>query len=113
MSDNFLVKCMITIVDRGKGESITKYLRDKRVMCSFILPGHGTASVQWQNLLGLGEIKKDVIITLLDKDRIAEIFQGLESFGIRGSGKGIAFVVGINSIGGKRLLNYYLGRAEE
>lgn len=114
MSDNSLIKCMLTIADRGKGDAIVKYLRDQNVMCSFILPGHGTASGQWINLLGMGDIKKDVIITVLDKSRVAEIFEGLgERFDMRDPGHGIAFTVDINSIGGRRLLNYCMGNVEE
>jgi hypothetical protein len=105
---------MIVIVDRGKGDAIVRYLREQNVMCNFILPGHGTASQQWLNLLGMGEIKKDVVISVLDKNRIGGIFEGLgEHFGIRGAGHGVAFTVAINSIGGKRLLNYCLGNVEE
>ena len=114
MSDNSVIKCMIIIADRGKGDAIVKYLREQNVMCSFILPGHGTASGQWINLLGMGDIKKDVIINVLDKTRVSEIFEGLGNrFDMRGAGHGIAFTVGINSIGGKRLLNYCLGNVEE
>jgi len=114
MSDNCLIKCMLVIVDRGKGDPIVKYLRDQNVMCSFILPGHGTASGQWVNLLGIGDIKKDVVISVLDKTRVGVIFEGLgERFGIRSAGHGVAFTVAINSIGGKRLLNYCLGNVEE
>lgn len=113
MSDS-LVKCMIIIVDRGKSEAIIKSLRGKNVLCSFVMPGHGTATAQWQDLIGLGDIKKDVIITILDKNLIEEVFEGLrKGLGIRGLGKGIAFTIAINSIGGRRLLNYCLGRVEE
>lgn len=114
MSDNCLLKCMIVIVDRGKGESITSFLRGKNVMFSFILPGHGTASVQWQNLLGLGDTKKDVIISLLDKSLVQEVFEGLSDiFDMRDSGRGIAVTADVNSIGGRRFLNYCLGKVEE
>lgn len=113
MNDNSPIICMITIVDRGKGDNIIEYLREKNAMCSFLLPGHGTASAQWLNLLGAGDIKKDVIVTVLGKDKVSEVFEGLgENFGIKKSGHGIAFTLNINSIGGKRLLNYCLGKVE-
>lgn len=114
MSDNCLVKCMIIIVDRGKSENIIKFLRDKNIMCNFVMQGHGTAAAQWQNLLGIGDIKKDVIVSVLDKDRVTEILDGLGSgFGMRGPGHGVAFTISVNSIGGKRLLNYCLGKVED
>lgn len=114
MSDNCLVKCMIVIVDRGKSDAIVRFLRGKNIMCSFVMPGYGTASAQWQNLLGIGDTKKDVIITLLDKSLTTSTLQQLnDNFGIHNSGYGVAFTVGVTSIGGRRLLNYCMGKVEE
>lgn len=114
MNDGCPIKCMITIVNRGKGDDIVEYLKKNNVLTSFIMPGHGTAAANWQNLLGLGDTKKDIVITLLDKTHVNEIMEGLgDSFGIRGAGHGVAFTIDVGSIGGRRLLNYCLGKVEE
>jgi len=109
-----LVKCMIAIVDRGKSNAIVKFLREKNIMCNFVMQAHGTASTQWQNLLGIGDTKKDVIVSVMDKTKTKEILEGLgDEFGMRKAGHGIAFFIGVNSIGGRRLLQYCLGKVED
>ena len=108
------VKCMIIIVNRGMSEKIIEQLRAKNIMASFVLPAHGTATAKWQNLLGLGDTKKDVIITIINKDLVGDVFGALhDEMGIGEPGQGVAFTVNINSIGGKRLLNYCMGKVEE
>jgi hypothetical protein len=113
MGGKSVIKMLVVIVERGKGDDVTDYLRDKNILFNFTLLGHGTASSQWVGIFGGGESKKEVFFAIVPSERITEVLEGLgEEFNLREPGHGVAFTVDINSIGGKRLLNYVLGNAE-
>lgn len=114
MSGNCLLKIMIIVVDRGKGEQAVNFLRARNILFNVIMLGHGTAATQWADFTGLGDSKKEVVVTAVDAEKTDEVFSELnKEFGFDKSGRGIAFTVGLNSVSGKNLLNYCLGILEE
>ena len=60
-----IIKLLVAIVDRGKGERIVSICREQRTLMQTICLGHGTASSEVLDLLGLGRTEKAVVLTLV------------------------------------------------
>lgn len=109
-------KLLITIVDRGKGQTATKLFDRKVPVMDYIIPGHGTAKKEILNLLGLGETHKDVVISLMPAALAETAIKRLQVvLQFDRPGSGIAFTHPIGSIGGQRaisLLNSCNGAGE-
>ena len=90
--------CLFAVVDRGKGEAVSAELRRRRILTQLVLLGHGTASAEVMDLLGLDEPEKDVVLALLPGDAgevLAALTDRLELYR---PGRGIAFTIGLCSI---------------
>lgn len=62
--------------------------------------GHGTASSEVLDLLGLGRTEKAVVLTLVPDGEVPELLKVLaDRMQILGPGNGIAFTVPLSSIG--------------
>ena len=48
------VRCMVTIVDRGKGDRVVDLCRARHVAVQLVMLGHGTASAEVMDYLGEG-----------------------------------------------------------
>ncbi len=95
------IKLLITIVDQGQGEAVQRLLRQVGNHYHIVLSGMGTAKSDILELFGLRETRKDVLISAIRKDKIAEALDLLrEQMHIDQPGHGIAFTVPINSVGG-------------
>lgn len=92
------IRCLFAVVDRGKGEAVSAELRRRRILTQLVLLGHGTASAEVMDLLGLDEPEKDVVLALLPGDAgevLAALTDRLELYR---PGRGIAFTIGLCSI---------------
>ena len=58
------VRCLFAIVDRGQGETVAAELRRRHILVQLVLLGHGTASAEVMDLLGLDEPEKDLVMAL-------------------------------------------------
>jgi len=101
------IRLVITIVDRGKGDHVVDFLRERKVFFNTVLMGRGTAVSPLADLLGTGDSKKDIVITVVAKSKVAETLKDIaEHFNIYKSGHGVAFSIDITSISSRRALNY-------
>ena len=96
------VKALITIVDRGRGRSVSAFFAKRFPQLNFLTMGFGTASSEVKALLGLDSSEKDVIFSLIPASVLPSFMQELggKKF-IRSAGTGIAFslrLTGINSL---------------
>ena len=90
--------CLFAVVDRGKGEAVSAELRRRRILTQLVLLGHGTASAEVMDLLGLDEPEKDVVLALLPGDA-GEVLAALtDQLELYRPGRGIAFTIGLCSI---------------
>ena len=92
------VHCLVAIVDRGKSEAVAEELRRRHILTQLVLLGHGTASAEVMDLLGLDEPEKDVVLALLPGDAgevLAALTDRLELYR---PGRGIAFTIDLCSI---------------
>ena len=107
------LKLMVAIVDRGQGERITESCAAVGATNSMICLGHGTANSHILEILGLGETDKDIVMTVLRGDRAHNVMRQLdEELQLRLPGRGIAFTIPINSVGGPRTLELLSGNME-
>lgn len=93
------IKLIFCIVDRGKGELITRLCAEEKIAFNLLLRGRGTADSQMLNLLGLGETEKDIVILSTADSKQSHIMRRLdEILHLSEPGKGIAFSVPFSSL---------------
>lgn len=102
---------LLVICEAGKGDPISARLSESSF--GFVsLFGHGTAKQQWMNLLGIGNIEKDLVAVMLEESALDNARAILtEEFKI-GSGGGIAFTLRVQSIADKRVLRFFTSDTE-
>lgn len=94
------VKALITIVDRGKGEGISAFLNRKYNQASFLAMGVGTAGSDIMAMLGLDNVDKDVVLSLVSAADLPDMLGDIAGRRfIRTAGKGIAFTLPFSGIG--------------
>ena len=92
------IRCLFAVVDRGKGEAVSAELRRRRILTQLVLLGHGTASAEVMDLLGLDEPEKDVVLALLPGDSGGVLAALTERLELYRPGRGIAFTIDLCSI---------------
>lgn len=101
---------LFTIVDRGKGENVAQLLRHEGVLIHEIALGNGTAHQDLLSLLGLRDTAKDVVISFLQSAIAPRAMRRLSrALDMDQPGRGIAFTISVNSVGGPRALRYLMG----
>ena len=89
---------LFTIVNKEKAEFYVDLLHNYEINLQTVLLGHGTASKKIQEMLGLTDNDKAVIISVLKKSRANEVLSILEEkFKTVKRGGGIAYTVPIGS----------------
>lgn len=59
------IKALITIVDRGRGRSVSAFFNKRFPQLNFLTMASGTASSEVMSLLGLDSSEKDVVFSLV------------------------------------------------
>lgn len=103
------VKLIVTIAERGSGNALAKFYEKHNVNCSFQCMGHGTASSELLDVLGVGSSEKDILLSIAGKMTADRLLDKLDNE-LQGNsfGNGIVFdipVTGLNSIIATVLLN--------
>ena len=101
------LKVFVVIVNRNQGDFFVKKFEEIGVSASFLVYGVGTATREIYDILGVGDIKKDIVLSLIkqsDIEKIKEIVS--ERFSISKNAKGIAFSLGIDSVAGILIYKY-------
>lgn len=92
------LELLFTVVDRSKTEFYVDVLSQFKINSQFVVSGLGTATSEFQELLGLNR-QKSVIISIVKKDTALAAIKVLqEKFVTVKKGKGIAFCVPMSSI---------------
>ena len=104
MSELFM---MVTITERDRTKKFTNFYKENGVEVSMITVGRGTAASEILDYFGLDGSEKSVMFQLVTDTKWKELKQGLRrKMQIDVPGTGIAFIVPLSSIGGKKALNY-------
>ena len=96
---------MITIVDRNSTDRFTDFYEKYGASVSFVSVGRGTATSELLDFLGLEISEKSVIFSAVTYKVWKAIRYGLQNrMRIDVPGTGIAFIVPLSSVGGKKAL---------
>ncbi len=98
---------MVTITNRNLTKKFVNFYKEKGLDVSAITLGIGTAASEVLDYLGLDGMEKSVLFHVVTADKWKEVKYDLRrKMKIDIAGIGIAFLVPISSIGGKKALNY-------
>lgn len=100
---------MVTIVDRKIGRKYRELYMENEQHVMFASLGQGTASSEVLDYLGLEEAEKIVLFSVHEEEEWFFIKKQLQQkLKIDAPGGGIAFIVPLSSIGGKKVLQFLL-----
>ena len=98
---------LVTITSRKLTERFLAFYREKGLEVSFVTVGRGTAASEVLDYFGLESIEKILITSIVTRSVWKNIKKGLqEKMNIDIPGTGIAFIIPLSSIGGKRQLQF-------
>ena len=100
---------MVTIVDRKIGKKYQSLYKENEHYVMFSSLGFGTAASEILNYLGLEATEKAVIFSVQEEEKWLHIKKQLpRKLRIDAPGGGIAFIIPLSSIGGKKSLQFLL-----
>lgn len=100
---------MFTITNRNANKKFQKICHDLGYSVTFSFPGHGTARSEILDYLGIDSTEKVVTISVVTKEMWRKIIRELiVHMHIDVPGTGIAFIIPMSSIGGKKVLRYLI-----
>ncbi len=101
------LKLLVTVVDRVKSDYYADLLQSFDVNLQVMSLGHGTASAKMLGYLGLSEVEKMVIFSVIRESKLPEALHTLdEKFKTIKGGKGIAFTVPLTSVIGTLIYGF-------
>lgn len=107
------LRLLVIIVNRYQGDFYLSKLKEHGVAAAFLCNGSGTATRDIYDMLGVGEIKKDVILSLVRKNKVQEIFQFVQDkFNVSKNAKGVAITIPIDAISGVLLYRFFTDTKE-
>ena len=96
------IHMVVTIVERGKSDKVVSFCKDMRAPLHLVSLGHGTARTEMLDLLGIGETKKDIVISFVPEHRVCPLLEHLAvNMKMRYPGEGISFAIPLSSISGR------------
>jgi hypothetical protein len=104
------VEILFTITAGGEGNAVVKSLRECGVTYNLMAVGYGAAGHRLTDFLGFNDFEKDIVISVVTKDRVHEILNMLlYKFDLDKPNKGIAFTIPISGVSGPVALKYISG----
>lgn len=104
---------MTTILDRNNSKKYVNLYQADELPVLYITLGEGTARGDILDYLGLEASQKMVIFNFVDQDGWEHTKKNLQrKLQIDAPGEGIAFIVPLSSIGGKKTLQFLLDKQE-
>lgn len=98
---------MTTIINRKQGKKYVNLYKEDNLQVMFSTLGAGTASGDVLDYLGLEATEKAVIFTVLEENSWLKTKKDLrQKLQIDAPGEGIAFIIPLSSIGGKKTLQF-------
>ncbi len=102
---------MTTVVDRKLAKKYLDLYQENGQSVLHLAYGTGTATDEILDYLGLDHAEKTVVFSVLEDEKWLHIKKQLQKkLHIDVPGSGIAFVVPLSSIGGRKALNYLLNK---
>ncbi|BCJ94557.1 hypothetical protein acsn021_21260 [Anaerocolumna cellulosilytica] len=92
-------KLLVAIIDSIQEKQLTDIYLENHLPLNVVTHGHGTASSEMLDYLGLGETKKSLTISVISEDKISFILGLLaQKLHFEQPGKGVAFTLPISCI---------------
>ena len=96
------LKLLVTIIDRGKGGAAVELFRRYGLAFDYLCMGLGTASSLILDYFGLSETEKDVVLTLVPADQVAQVMEAADRrFHFHSPGRGILFTCPLSGVSGQ------------
>lgn len=90
---------LIVIVDHGVSDVFIEYFKTLEVNFELQIIASGTVKEEIRNLLVLYEVKKDVLVSVIQEEKLPQAFNYIETrFKLSPKHKGIAFSIKITSV---------------
>ncbi len=100
---------MTTIVDRKIASEYAKLYQENNLNVMFLSLGYGTVTNDMMDMLGLESKEKTVVIAIVEEDKWITVKRQLEKvLKIDAPGGGVAFIVPLSSIGGRKALQFLI-----
>lgn len=104
---------LVTITNRNLTRKFTNFYKEAGSDVSVVTVGKGTAASEILDYFGLDGTEKGVMFQVVTGEKWKELKYGLQrKMQIDIPGKGIAFLIPISSMGGKKALNYLISGQE-
>lgn len=104
---------MTTIADRNNGKKYLDLYKQEGINVMYVTMGQGTARGDILDYLGLESSEKVVMYSFLELDKWKAVKKDLQKkIQIDAPGEGIAYIVPLSSIGGRRTLQFLLEKQE-
>ncbi len=104
---------MTTIINRNQSKKYLNLYKEENIQVMFLTLGEGTASGAVLDYLGLEATEKAVVFTVLDESSFVKVKKDLQKkLQIDAPGGGIAFIIPLSSIGGKKTLQFLTASQE-
>lgn len=104
---------MTTIINRNQSKKYLNLYKEENLQVMFLTLGEGTASGAVLDYLGLEATEKAVVFTVLDESSFVKVKKDLQKkLQIDAPGGGIAFIIPLSSIGGKKTLQFLTASQE-
>lgn len=93
------LKALFTIVDYNFGKKVIELYQEQNLPIHLFTHGHGLASSEILDYLGIGEVKKSVLLSILPEKSIPTIYSMLTlDLEFDKPGTGIAFTIPVSSM---------------
>ena len=73
------VRLLIAITVRGHGRRLIEWMRGKGIGYQLSFTGHGTASSEMMDVLGLGDSKKDIVVSLGKQSAVESVVRAFSN----------------------------------
>ncbi|MFA5481567.1 MAG: hypothetical protein WC282_04225 [Bacilli bacterium] len=101
------LKFFVTIVTHSYQKDVLKILKNYEVGISFITHGYGTGTREIYAILGLSDVRKDLVFAVIKSENAEKIKAEIEKmFKQSRDAKGIAFAIDISSVIGLSIYKY-------
>jgi len=99
------LKFFVTIVDHNHHKEVLKILRTHESGLGFITHGRGTGTKEIYDLLGLSDVRKDIIFAVIRSNQVDNVKKEVASY-FKKESRGIAFAIDISSVIGTSIYKY-------
>ncbi len=101
------LKLLVTIVNQNQADFYLDLLKKHECGVQMHVHGHGTATSQISDLMGIGETDKDILIGVVREDQVAPILVEIEKrFNVSRKAKGVAFTITLTSVVGVSIYKF-------